>query len=222
MNTGIGVSSCMRTMYLSLILLAFITHINSQTPQTRFNVGNCPPVRTEDLGRTDILSTEGVVASVLRTRFHQIPHKVQILDHQMVCQAAGLIKGTVSAISVVVRYQCEGEHCRNTSEIFVEYLNLDCNKSPPSFLLPSPNVQRGAELSPGNPSDLSLPLNTMCGECTQIARVPGHCVCKYVMHVPALSLYVLACTYMCLHELTCTCMYLHEPTCTCMYLHVPA
>ena len=102
---------------------------------------------------------------------------MQILDYRIVCEAAGLRRGTISSFSVVVKYECQGIFC-GTANLdnpgsFTRYLSLDCNQDN-TYTMTS--IQRGAELTlPTVANPLNISLNNRCGECTQVARNPNYC-----------------------------------------------
>ena len=157
-------------MYLVLVILAVsVTNIYSQVPELRRNISSCTPLTLEDLGSRESLSSVGLVARA-NARDGEIP-VVKILEHQVVCEASGLTRGSVSATSVVVRFET------------IQYINIDCNeqagRSEGSFLEPQPTVQIGRTINPANLSSLMLTTNTMCGLCSDNASTPNHCLSEY-------------------------------------------
>ena len=56
----------------------------------------------------DVASRMGVVAESFEGPDGLEPPLVRILENRVVCEAAGLTRGTVSATSVVVRHECSG------------------------------------------------------------------------------------------------------------------
>ena len=159
-----------RIMHLVLVVLAVsVTITYSQEPELRRNISSCTPITLADLGSSEILSNSGLVARV-NARDGEIP-VVKILEHQVVCEASGLTRGSVSATSVVVRFET------------IQYINIDCNeqarRSEGSFLEPQPTVQIGRTINPANLISLMLTTNTMCGLCSDNANTPDHCLSEY-------------------------------------------
>ena len=166
-------------MKFFLAVLALLTAISDgQMPVQTRAVGNCPRVTEADLGRTDVLNNTGLVSLATLTPNGIERPLVRILEYQVVCEAAGLTRDTVSATSVVVRYECQGVMQVCPMFVLVQYLNLDCRTSD-SFLVPEPDVQFGSEINPANNSGLSVPLNTQCGVCTERNSGTDHCIRKY-------------------------------------------
>ena len=182
----------MEIITLSLtVLLLTVSVAHSQTPTPRSNVGSCPPV-TSSLGSNMTLTTMGLVsASIDQGNSASDVSLVRILDSQLVCEAAGLRRDTISSFSVVVRFECQGIFCGTADAgagSFTRYLSLDCNQDD-TFTMTS--VQRGDELTlPMVANPLNISLNNRCGECTQLARNPNYCAGMSTMISPLCLLFL--------------------------------
>ena len=157
-------------MSVMMIVLLTVSVSQSQAPPPRSNVGSCPPIVGSSLGSNTTRSAMGLVsASISQTPL------VRILDYRIVCEAAGLRRGTISSFSAVVMFECQGTLCgtADAGGTFTRYLNLDCDQDN-TFAMT--NVQRGTEISaPMATNPLNISLNNRCGECTQLARNPNYC-----------------------------------------------
>ena len=178
-----------------LLLTVSAPQSQSQAPPPRSNIGSCPPITASSLGSNTTLSTMGLVAATIdQANSASDVSLVRILDSQLVCEAAGLRRDTISSFSVVARYECQGIFCDSavpgTPGSFTRYLSLDCNQDD-TFTMTS--VQRGAELtSPTVENPLSISLNNRCGECTQLARNPNYCAGMSTMISPLCLYYSYA------------------------------
>ena len=161
-------------MWLAFAVLAIsISSINNQVqrPRTRSNVGNCPRLTAEDIGRSDSLSNTGIISRTFSTLDGVEYPLIRVLGFQILCESAGLYINTISSVSLIAEYQCVGYLCPSLEVI--SYINLDCNIDDSFY---PPHVQRGAErVDTQDRSLLMAAVSIRCGECTQIARNRNHC-----------------------------------------------
>ena len=183
----------MEGLTLTLILCMILSAAHSQAPTPRSNVGSCSPITASSLGSNTTLTTMGLVAATTdQSNSGSDVSQVRILDSQLVCEAAGLRRDTISSFSVVVRFQCQGAFCGTADAgapgTITRYLSLDCNQDN-TFTMTS--VQRGDEITfPMVANPLNISLNNRCGECTQLARNPNYCAGMSTMISPLCLLFL--------------------------------
>lgn len=156
--------------------------------------GECARLQVADLGTFDRLSTNGLVAHSFGIGDAGVqPQLVRILSYQLVCEAFGLRRGTISSTSAIVTYECEGVRCtdshagsyvrRNRTDQF----NFDCisRNGISSFFPPQTRVRRYLR-TPAATKQLQISVNTRCGVCIHPSTAPTysdadedtHCICK--------------------------------------------
>ena len=187
---------------LLVVLASLIANSYSQTPVPRTNVGSCAPLTIDDLGNTTMLSRSGILPEFLLEEPGQRDMPMaQIFAVQEVCQVAGLTRGTISATSFIVDFNCTvcpGADNMNPVRVTQQF-QLDCNANAmpfnninrgPSFEFPLPGVTGGFTRIRNPVGNLNTSLNDRCGLCIStfardvnasiLARVNNetHCVGK--------------------------------------------
>ena len=195
-----------------LLLSATILRIavNQQT-MSRRGIGNCALPNVADLGRPDMLSKDGLVAGGF---FHRIRAEVgddrpfvRIIDFNYVCQSSGTVRGTVSSVSVVVRFvACSGsvESCADEENGYtlLEQFQFDClaeatdpvsGDSKMNVFTFNPNTTAPTitglirTIASRVEANLTTPLAEQCGECadgTSAIGIPAtadtHCARMFI------------------------------------------
>lgn len=145
-------------IFAALLVLLEVPASLSQSPVQRTNIGDCDLLSITDFGTVDSPSSLGIVPSLNNNV------TVQILDYQVVCEAAGTRRSTFSSFSAVVTYECN--HCGDQDvPIYMMQYNFDCNnRSEGASFLP-PGVTYGRVQTPP-PNNMMVPmLRTNCGLC---------------------------------------------------------
>ena len=148
-------------------------------------VGDCPGLSGNDLGRSDMYSTDGLVPRALLrgdSSKDDLPG-VRIYNFTIVCETAGMRRNTVSSASVIVDY----EHCvlspTCTSPTRVtRQFDFDCR--PENTFFP-PYKALGSVVNTDNPvGTLATALKTKCMECAKpaanlVSDAATHCARKF-------------------------------------------
>lgn len=151
----------MSVFILCVLLLAASEVAYSQIS----NIGSCQKLTRDDFGRSDFLSADGIVAQILQN--DEMTIQVRIVGFNIVCEAAGLMKGTISSISVIITYEHLDTATTSPPMNRTEQFQMDCairlngsaSFSPPVVLL-------GGGLHTVEPNGtLDTELNDNCGSC---------------------------------------------------------
>ena len=131
--------------------------------------GDCDPVGISDLGNQGELSREGLIARSFTDGDAEIqPQLVQIADYKIVCEVAGLARGKIRGISVIVTYNCMGLLCggRNSTHVtqLTSQFNFYCNS------LDSTLVIEGVGHNDNPTGTTATPLDMRCGQCAAYSR----------------------------------------------------
>ena len=86
---------------------------HAQFPVVNLAHGSCTPITLQNLGNPDQLDTTGFLRETLSERENFITFRPQVraLDFHVVCEVAGITRGTVAALSFVVDYECQDRPC---------------------------------------------------------------------------------------------------------------
>ena len=86
---------------------------------------NYPPLSA--YGDFNQLSSNGLIAGYLSLGpNHNTGIKVRIIDLKVVCHSNGLIRGSSTAYSVIVHFECTAHTCPNGGGITTEQFHLNC------------------------------------------------------------------------------------------------
>ena len=202
----------MPNLCISLILSTMILRVLNQqatTPMPRRGIGNCALPSAADLGRPDMLSKDGLVAGGFFHRTDAGAYRpfVRIIDFNYVCQSSGTVRGTVSSVSVVVRFvECSGsvEFCagEENGNTLLEQFQFDClaeatdpvsGDSKMNVFTFNPNTTAPTitglirTIASRVEADLTTPLAEQCGECadgTSAVGIPAtadtHCARMFI------------------------------------------
>ena len=140
------------------------------------NIGSCEKLMKGDFGRSDTFSAEGIVAEILQE--DGMTAQVRIDGFKIVCEVAGLMRGTISSISVIIAYQSY----RNASLVPLnrtEQFQMDCviglDGNTASFSPPMILFGGGVRTLEPN-GTLETQLNEKCGICADPAIIPDNAV----------------------------------------------
>lgn len=115
---------------LSALLLGVVLHTgHAQFPVVNLNHGSCTPITLQDLANPDPLDNPGFLSETLRMDFSDRP-QVRVLNFHVVCEVAGITRGTVAAVSFVVDYECQGVPCTEIGGNFtreIEQIQYNCS-----------------------------------------------------------------------------------------------
>ena len=180
----------MDVLTLFILLLATGEIAYSQ----RANIGSCEKLVKDDFGRSDTFSADGIVAEILQEDGMTSTVQVRIDGFKIVCEVAGLMKGTISSISVIIAYQY------NTSLMSsplnrTEQFQMDCvtslNGNTASFSPPMILLGGGVHTLEPN-GTLETQLNEKCGICADPVIIPNnrveidtHCFRMYTYNYKA-------------------------------------
>lgn len=136
------------------------------TPTGYVYQGDCDPVGVSDLGNPGELSTEGLIARSFGSGDGGIvPQLVRIIDFKIVCEVAGLTKGTIRGISVIATYDCMGLICSPSSVArFTSQFNFYCR------LWGLTLVIEGLGRNDNPTGTTETPLDITCGLCATYSR----------------------------------------------------
>ncbi len=150
---------------ITVVLINLTTSHNSYIPRNRRAVGSCTPPEITDLGRVDTFSATGLVSkSFIYLGFPE--PEVQILDFHVVCESAGLVKGTVSSFSAMVMFRCRGSGCNNS--VLIQQIQADCNLpiNNHSSNFEYPRIFSRGYIRTVNPiGNFSTSIDKHCGQC---------------------------------------------------------
>lgn len=166
----------MSTLGLCMLLLVtgIVVNLQAQRPHERSNIGSCQKLTRDDLGRSDVLSAAGLVVQALQ-EVADGSVEVRIVGFNMVCEAAGLMRDTISSISVILTYECVGTVCGSMLSNRTEQFQLDCFKGldvdGASFR--PPRLAFGGNIRTQDPNGtLDTPLDEQCGQCAAPDGIP--------------------------------------------------
>ena len=184
-----------------LFLSANFGMSSCQTPIPTFNRGSCPPLQLSNPDSTfnplaPLPTVEDVLPSFAMRSTESLPVMVRAFDFHVVCEVAGRTRGTVSAVSFVVDYECSGVNaCLRTSldnpaVNLTEQFQFNCtlpSMERASFRNDSYDVNtENGFLHTQNPlAGFDTPLNNRCGLCVDPAAglveadPVTHCIRKY-------------------------------------------
>ena len=152
-----------------MLKIAYLQQDSEPRPLT----GSCPRLTTADIGNTVELSTDGLISGAINTAGDvlgsQRTELVRVLESMIVCEASGAVRGEISSVSFIVRYEtCPRSNCDDPPNDVVErteQFQFDCSASTNTFdgrkLIGLPTR---TETPSGN---LSSALLQQCGECTE-------------------------------------------------------
>lgn len=181
----------MKAFNFCVLVLVNVKVAHLQVPSGRSNIGSCGRLTADDIGRTDELSPGGLVALSLQDAEEDVGSvQVRIVDYNIVCEAAGLKRGTISSISVIVAYECSGgAGCVGTYRANRrEQFQWDCVNDvlEESFSPPRRISFPGSIRTQNLNSTMDTPLNESCAQCADPADgIPTdantHCYCKQTL-----------------------------------------
>ena len=143
------------TCFVAILLSSFIhlmSTVRHQVPTLPPSVGSCRP-----LGNTEILIIAGISSG----------KPISNVRHRVVCEVPGILPGTISQVSVLIRYDCF-----KCPETIYQQFNLKCHKETSYFTDPNLQPIRGTLVDDINFDFYSLKKRTDCGECANFS--PGY------------------------------------------------
>ncbi len=173
-----------RTHEILLILWTWLAVIDSQNtriviPRTYSFAGNCQPLTLADLGSDTNFTDQGALAAAFSGINGFLPRPmVRILEWNLVCETQGRFRGTVSYNSAVVRFECLGTPCQTSNPAIPTELTVQIQFSCLAnnmYTDPRIYVDEGSPLTRVPDANLTTPLRTDCGECTEAATNAQHC-----------------------------------------------
>ena len=153
---------------VSMLKIAYLQQDSEPRPQT----GSCPRLTTADIGNTVELSTDGLISGAINTAGDvlgsQRTELVRVLESMIVCEASGAVRGEISSVSFIVRYEtCPRSNCDDPPNDVVErteQFQFDCSASTNTF---DGRKLLGLPTRTQPPSGLSSAFLQQCGECTE-------------------------------------------------------
>ncbi len=122
---------------LRITLIAFTVGVvpppgHAQRPVVTFAHGSCTPIVLQDLADIDRLSDTGLLHESLGARINRTSFRplVRALDFHVVCEVAGITRGTVAAVSFVAEHECQGIPCTEAtgnSTFQTDQLQYNCS-----------------------------------------------------------------------------------------------
>ena len=138
------------------------------------NIGSCEKLMKDDFGRSDTFSADGIVAEILQED-GMTAGQVRIDGFKIVCEVAGLMRGTISSISVIIAYQYTNTSLMSSPLNRTEQFQMDCvnglNDNTASFSPPMILLGGGVRTLEPN-GTLETQLNEKCGICADPAIIP--------------------------------------------------
>lgn len=155
--------------YFLLTTTLGVVHL--QQPNTRASIGNCPRPTMDELGRSDVRSPEGLVATAFpRSDGGNDPQNVRILAFTFVCESSGLTRNTLNSFSIIVRFECTGSICGSLPIMLTEQFQYDCAIAyfghNGSFAPPNKNGNNYRTQQSAVTGTLDTTLKLKCGDCT--------------------------------------------------------
>lgn len=152
-----------------ILLLVTIKVARPQVPFERSNIGSCQRLTGDDIGTWGRLSPDGIVARSLQLE-EDDGVEVRIVEIEIVCEAAGQRRDTISSISVIVAYECRGGDCGNVTSNRTEQFQWDCTFGVNGDAFFPPRRIIGGNVRTQNLSgNLDTPLNESCAQCADPA-----------------------------------------------------
>ena len=92
-----------------------------------FSEPECRPIEASDLGNTDSLSQDGLIAdSYVSGGDSSDAVSVRLFDFSVVCLSAGPTRGMYRHVSLVAEYACSGASCESTTENITAQFDFGC------------------------------------------------------------------------------------------------
>ena len=154
-----------RMSKLWIILLLIIAEAYLQETGGRNNIGSCARLRRTDFGTWEAPSDRGIVAQSLQLDNGGTEDSVRVLEVSILCEAAGLRRDTVSSISALVTYECNGTTCGEAPVNRTEQFQLDCFSDVNGDSFFPLRVEFGTVRAPDPSSTHDTPRNSRCGLC---------------------------------------------------------
>ena len=149
--------------------LFILPGVQLQAPTLRNGISSCESPSPESFGSMDSGgSDQGIVADFFGGGDAGVvpPQIVRIMAVNMVCEASGLTRGSLSSISAIVQYECLDTQCGGMNNVFIDQYRLDClefDDGVASFSgVTSGEIRTVAAEVVGN---LTTPLMDQCGRC---------------------------------------------------------
>jgi hypothetical protein len=90
---------------------------------------------------------------------------VRIIDFSVVCESSGIVRDSISSISLVVNFECVGTICGNEVSNRTEQFQYDCLAN---TTLPKPNKSLGRRVrSLSTTATLMTTPMVACGDCSE-------------------------------------------------------
>ena len=188
----IALTVCLMT---SLFLSANFGPSLCQTPTPTFDRGSCPPLQLSNLGSvSQFTSTITINDGLLPSALQIGTPEVSAFDFHVVCEVAGRTRGTVSAVSFVVDYECSGDDCSespldtpavNLTEQFQFNCTLEFLEAGAFVGNDNYDTLNGVVRTQNPLAGFDTPLNDHCGLCVDPAAglveadPVTHCIRKY-------------------------------------------
>ena len=151
-----------------IALFSILPGVQLQTPELRNGVSSCARPSQDIFGSFDSAgSDDGIVARNFGTGDEGgTLQTVRIVAVNVVCEASGLTRDSLSSISAIVEYECLDNGCGGMNMIFTDQYRLDCieDSGVASFSgVTSGNVRTAA--ADGVVGNLTTPLDVQCSQC---------------------------------------------------------
>ena len=109
--------------------LFILPGVQLQTPTLRSGVSSCERPSLDDFGSLDSGGSDQGIVADLSGGGDAAPQIVRIVAVNIVCEASGLTRDSLSSISVIVQYECLDTQCGGMGNVLIDQYRLDCLES---------------------------------------------------------------------------------------------
>jgi hypothetical protein len=190
-NTQVEMEGCSTWNNVLLLTMLVTFRVTNQQPSAqRSGISSCTIPTLDELGRSDMLSTHGLVAASFEAADGggREPQQVRIIDFSVVCESSGVVRGSISSISLVINFECVGTICGNEVSNRTEQFQYDCFAYTTPPLLNKSLGRRVRSLST-TATLMTTPMKK-CGDCSE--EVVGGIVPDPVTHCAGMLHVILA------------------------------
>ena len=177
LRNNINMNSILVSIWLSALIWPSFSDLPTRLSYTS-ETNACGIPSKEEWGSYDALSTEGLLPrAYMNTKGSSIP-QIKIIDTNIVCITPNLRRDSVQVLSAVVKYECMGVSCPNSSdnpvgiELYTHQIFLTCHAPTNSYINSDGglvNIYLDQVILSPAAANLSTPLRTNCREC-----LPSH------------------------------------------------
>ena len=109
--------STKRCIIATVLLSCIVQKVCTQSPSLLPSLDSCMPLVLEDLGNTSVITSIGFLSNSLGIRVDTTIRRqaqdffpdIRAVDFHVVCEVAGLERGTVSMVSFVADFECDND-----------------------------------------------------------------------------------------------------------------